>query len=344
MNLLCSIPHPKDGTSLYRGVGPLQLLGRTDNVRIMITNDMDWTTLKGADMVFFQRPALPDRVAAMRMCKLNGKRVWVDYDDNLHAIPLCNRRYPTYGHPEVQHNIATMVALADHVSVTTDHLAESMCHLLRQFPNNGDFILNPSKVVVIPNAYDPEIQPDLTKDRRPRRKHVIWRGSDSHCKDLMVHTKEICEAIAAHPDWTFEFLGEPFWWTIEEIRKIAKPQQVSVTRAMDPIEYFRYLERQSPSLVIVPLEDIPFNRSKSNIAWIEATAAGAVTLAPDFEEWRRPGVMTYNTPADFGKKLDVALSSTIDFSKAWELSRDFILKNRVLSHVNGLRRDILNAR
>ncbi len=341
MNLLCSIPHPKDATSLYRGVGPFQQLGRTDRLRIMITNEMDWTTLKGADAVFFQRPALDDRVAAVKMCKLNGKKVWIDYDDNLHAIPLCNRRYPTYGHPQIQHNIATMAAMADVLTVTTEHLADSFRKLIVQFPKDNVFNTDPAKVVIIPNAYDPEIQPNLAKAKKPRNKLVLWRGSDSHCKDLMLHTDEICSVIGANPDWKFEFLGEPFWWTIEAIQKIAKPQTVAVTRAMDPIEYFHYLDRQAPALMIVPLEDIAFNRSKSNIAWIEATAAGAVTLAPAWVEWSRPGVITYNDAKDFGSKLQGFLSGQYDADLLWRQSRDYIVAERMLAQVNDARRKIL---
>jgi hypothetical protein len=44
---------------------------------------------------------------------------------------------------------------------------------------------------------------------------------------------------------------------------------------------------------MVPLHVSDFNRAKSNIGWIEAVHAGAITVAPDFQEWRRPGVINY---------------------------------------------------
>jgi hypothetical protein len=41
-----------------------------------------------------------------------------------------------------------------------------------------------------------------------------------------------------------------------------------------------------PHFVVVPLQDNPFNRAKSNIAELEAQAAGAIAIVPDWEEWR----------------------------------------------------------
>ena len=56
-------------------------------------------------------------------------------------------------------------------------------------------------------------------------------------------------------------------------------------------------------LAVVPLKDNLFNHAKSNLAWIEATCAGAMTLAPDWPEWRRPGVSNYESPLNFKKLL-----------------------------------------
>jgi hypothetical protein len=342
VKILCSIPHPKDCTSLYRGIGPLQTLARTSGVQLMQATEIDWTTLKAADIAFFQRPSVEAQVQGMKFAKMNGKPVWVDYDDNLHEIPLCNRRYPTYGHPVTQHNIATAVALADVITVTTPHLRDALAKILKAFPDKPEFNRDPNKIWVIPNAYDQELMPSLIKPKKERRKLVVWRGSDSHCKDLMTHTAELCRVVQDHPDWSFEFIGEPFWWTIEEIRKVAKPQQVSVTAAMDPIKYFNYMDSQAPALMIVPLEDQGFNRSKSNIAWIEATGAGAVTVAPHWPEWEMPGVINYQKITDFGARISEFLGGKYDAKERWELSRDYLLNNLTLDRVNHARMELLH--
>lgn len=332
--ILCSIPNPADATSLYRGIGPFQSLRRRHaGIDLAINNDISWPVLKGVDIAFFQRPALDDKLNALKMCKLNNKKIWVDYDDNLHAIPLCNRRFVTYGHPHIQHNIATMVALADVVTASTDHLKDALAVLLKCFPDNGEFNLDPAKIITVPNAYDPEIHPSLDADPVPRAKRIMWRGSDSHAKDMYLFTQALGDIVERYPEYEFEFVGEPFWLTIETIRKRAKQNQVVCTAPMDPINFFKYMKKQAPALLIVPLEDIAFNRSKSNIAWIESTCAGTTVLAPNWAEWRKPGIIHYRDPEEFSSRVNDVLQNW-DLNTHWRQSRDHIREHLNLRQVN----------
>ncbi len=341
MNLFCLVPNVLDATSLYRAIGPLQTLTRTMPLKLVINQTLDWSLMKGIDAMFLQRPSAPMHLDAMKLAKLNKKKIWIDYDDNLHAVPLCNRRYITYGHPTVQHLISTMIAMADVVTVTTTALAATFTDILKNWPIKSDeYNLDPTKIVIIPNAYDGDIMPSLTETKAPREKLVVWRGSDSHCKDLMLETDAIGAAMKAHPDWTFEFIGEPFWWTIEKLKDIAIPNQLVITPPMDPIQYFNYLNKQRPALVIVPLEDQMFNRAKSNIAWLEGAAAGAVTLAPSWWEWTQPGVITYQ-PREFGAQLNKFLYGGFNGGELYDWSRQHILEHLTLESTNGIRQDIL---
>lgn len=338
--LLCSIPQPQDSTSLYRAVGPLETLRRQGGLSLVINPEaIGWPVLKAVDLAFFQRPHTEDRVGAMKMCRRNGKKVWLDYDDNLHAVPLCNRRYSMYGNPSVQHSIASMIAMANIVTVTTPYLAECFRKILKCFPSSPELNTDPGKIIVIPNAYDFELHGPI--ERPARNKLIMWRGSDSHSKDLWTHTDALASAMTAYPDWNFEFLGEPFWLTIETLKKISKPNQLTVLSPMDPVNFFSYTKVKAPSLFIVPLEDQPFNRSKSNIAWIEATCAGAVTLAPDWDEWRRPGVINYKDVDDFGDKLSKFMNLEFESEKMWRDSRDYILENLELKKQNMTRAMII---
>lgn len=339
-SILCSIPNPNDTTSLYRSIGPLQTLARKyGGINLGINPDISWSMLKACDLVFFQRPFLDVHLRGMKISKVNNKPVWIDYDDYLHAIPICNKRFPMYGDPQVQNLIAQMIAMADLVTVSTDHLKEALLKILSYFPaENPNYILHSRKIMTIPNAYDPELHGPI--ERTERAKKIIWRGSDSHSKDLLLHTKQICNIVRDHPDWEIEFIGEPFWLTMEEVKKVAKPGKFSITASMDPIDFFRYLKKQKPTVVIVPLEDIAFNRSKSNIAWIEATMAGAVTLAPAWPEWQKPGVITYEGPDDFEVQLRSILKGDYPEQLLWEQSRDYITDTLSLDRVNEVRHTI----
>lgn len=342
-SIIAIIPQPQDATSLYRGIGPLQTMRRDTGLTISVNPEISWVTLKGADAVFFQRPSNDAHLAMITRCRANNKPIWIDYDDNLHAVPLCNRRFSTYGHPHIHHNIATILALADFVTASTPHLADSLRAILRCFPANADFRLNPEKIVVVPNAYDPDLHVGLTGKRLPRENLVVWRGSDSHAKDMMIFTDAMAHVIEKHQDWNYEFCGEPFWWTVEQLKKVTRPGVLGLQSSQEPSIFFRHLHKQRPALMIVPLEDQAFNRSKSNIAWIEATAAGAVTLAPDWPEWQKPGVIRYDGTMDFESKFAAFLDDEYDAETLWKQSSDYILENLRLRDVNKVRIAGLNS-
>ena len=111
---------------------------------------------------------------------------------------------------------------------------------------------------------------------------------------------------------------------------------------LDPIDYHQFIRKIFPAICIVPLVNNAFNQAKSNIAWIEATSAGAVTLAPDMPEWRRPGVVLYNDADTFRDRLLKLIAvGNEGRAKVWNASRRWIEKNLTLATVNELRRDVI---
>ena len=115
-------PNPTDATSFYRAVGPLQDLKRKMGFILQIGSDVNWATLKGTDAVFMQRPFTKNHVQILEMAQANGKKVWVDYDDDLFSVPRSNRTFRLYGDAKNQNNIAQIVAKADVITVSTPQL------------------------------------------------------------------------------------------------------------------------------------------------------------------------------------------------------------------------------
>jgi glycosyltransferase involved in cell wall biosynthesis len=352
--LMCFIPNPTDATSLYRAAGPLETLARARRDLDLVVNppEVNWRSLKGVDAVFMQRCMLDHHVKVADMAVSNGKRLWVDYDDDLYCVPAWNPTFKIYGKAQTQNNVTAILAKADVVTVSTPVLQAKVREILEALraasaadPQRADptHRLSPGKVVVVPNAYDTELLAPLKGEPlAPRNPLVMWRGSATHDKDLLVHAAGLARVIGRHLDWTYNFVGDPFWLAMEQIEAVPglKPTSIIRTESLDPINFFAFLRATRPSLMIVPLEDNPFNRAKSNIAWVEGTHAGAVTLAPDWDEWRRPGVITYKDAGDFEEKMDRFLSGGYDHARLWVESRDFIAENLALPRVNQLR-DVL---
>lgn len=351
--LLTFMPNPTDATSLYRGVGPFHTLKRKmGDINVIINPELNWASLKMCDAVFLQRPGLDHHVRIVDMAHANSKPVWVDYDDDLFRVPLCNRAHSIYSKAKIQNNMLTIIAKADIVTVSTTALKDLLVSILTGVAKGGDqqpdlaaLKLSHEKIHVVPNAYDDEILAPLEDVGRPshQNKIVAWRGSATHDKDLMLFTSQICDVVRDHLDWTYNLIGAPFWWTVERVQEVrgVKPTNLVVSETMDPADYFGFLTKTRPEVMIVPLEDIPFNRCKSNIAWVEATHAGAVTIAPDWDEWRRPGVITYKDKDDFKAKLESVVRGELDTRALWRMSRDFIASGLTLTRVNDQREALL---
>lgn len=324
-NLWVMSPSPTDATSFYRSIGPLGALKRSTNgaLQISILPQFDWSYVKLIDAIFLQRPYRQQDVEFIQRAKAQGKPIYIDYDDDLlHVLPD-NPAYRTYADPKTQKAIAQCIAMADIVTVATEQLKTLFEPIAR-------------RIEVIPNALDDELFGDV---RQPNSgaKHVLWRGSPTHHRDLDTYKEQIIAAALAHPDWTFTFVGHNPWYITEKMG----PTQAVCVDMMDPLDYMAFMRKVAPRIVIVPLASSDFNAAKSNIAWLEASHAGALALAPDTTEWKRPGIVNYKTPADFGATLDRLMTDDVDCEPLVKQSWDFITENLLLSKVNTKRRAVV---
>lgn len=332
-NLLVFCPNRKDATSFYRGWMPLVTLGKQLEpwMNFISASEYDWSTMAMADALFMQRPYRKEHWQMVEMAKSMGKKVWVDYDDWLLGVPTDNPAYMQYEEPDVKRNIVKIVAAADEITVSTSHLAKL---IQRDIGKIADRDL---PITVVSNA----LPLDILAHKRPevarqRNRLVQWRGSNTHHRDVMSQAKPIIEACRANKNWHFSFLGDALWF----ITDMMPHENVTISKPIDPIEYFEYINKVAPSVMIVPLHDSDFNRAKSNIAYLEAAYAGAVTIAPDWEEWRHPGVLNYTDQASFAKALEHVMSGYIDVIDLAQTAWDHVRKNFDLRLKNVVRADI----
>lgn len=325
ISILVICPNPTDATSFYRGVRPLAALKLSmANLNLVYASQTDWTVLSMVDAVFLQRPFNGNHLAVARMAVEWKVPLWVDYDDDLFEVPQDNPAYAIYSKEEIQKNVAEICAMAKVVTVSTQALRRKLA------PLNPD-------IVVVPNAWDEKLLTDRNERNLDANPLVLWRGSATHQRDILVHGEAIIELSKKHPNWTWHFQGYNPWFVTERM----DPGKV-VTAPSVPVEkYFQFIRTIRPKLVITPLADNAFNRSKSNIAWIEATYAGAACLAPLWEEWMQPGVVGYSSKADFADKLDLLMSGSIDTEARLAESWEFIKTNRLTVHSNRIRAGVL---
>lgn len=326
-SILVMCPNAMDATSFYRGFGPMGALKRHMNLSIASATELNWASLGLADLIFLQRPFDMTHVKAIEISKSNRKPVWVDYDDDLINIQPDNPSFRTYGSKEVKKNVQAIIEMADVVTVSTPFLKNQLGQ-------------RSEKVIVIPNALNDFIFKDRKRENVVRSNRMAcWRGSSTHEKDLMSVGSQLIELSHKLKDMSFCFVAYNPWFITEAMHD----KRTMVVDGMDVIEYHKFMAKIAPAIQVVPLHDSPFNRSKSNIAWIESCWAGAVTVAPSWQEWERPGVVNYSNPKDFFDCVkELSECTDLALSKQNQLGWEFICDNLLLSKVNEMRIKIIN--
>lgn len=329
IRLLTHVPSMSDATSFYRGIGPLGDMlhhGEIKNELQLITvNTYNWATIAMSNCVFIQRPYTKDHVTTIEMCKDQGKKIWVDYDDLLLDVPSDNPSYSVYNKQEIQDSVKKCLMMSDHVSVSTEHLK-------RQYEKYSN------KITLIRNClpmYMLGWRNKLSPNKRTRS--IAWRGSRTHQRDVMTCAREIIELSKDERffDWIWYFVGDNQWAVTDQM-----PHNRTIwTEPIDTILYFQEMFKIAPSLLQVPLHESNFNKSKSNIAYLEAVFSGALCLAPDWEEWKHPGCLNYSTPHEYRLHLETVLKGELDIEKtskqAWEYTQDvFSLRKENQKRIN----------
>lgn len=326
MKILFVAPRTNDSCSFYRSGGIAPDLGRKLNADIYMTSlereKFDWQKMLAYDLVMFQRPYSETTLAMQIYLKKLGIPVWVDFDDLTLDVPISNNSYETL--TKARATIAQIAVLADVVSVTTPALAKAF----------GEYNSN---IRIIPNAFNDGIFKER-KASSERSRTVLWRGSDSHTADLMAYGEALNVLMESFKDWNFIYMGYLPWFLSSSH---GNTQYISST---DPIPYHEKIVQLASPVIHVPLEDNLFNRCKSNIAFIEGAYSGSVCIAPDWEEWRMPGVLNYTNQESYLELINDILDGTNILTREQaDRSWEYIQKNLLLSNINELRVSLVKS-
>lgn len=286
--ILCRIPCAWDATALYRSTGPFNDLRTKADYSFKEAHTYNWVVIGSHDAVFLQRPFTEQDLQLAHLTKRCNKPLVIDFDDDLFSVPEHNPAFKFYASEKTHEIMRRVVALADQVIVSTQELAK----VYNQFRGTKD------ACVIIPNAF-PDHMRAFDKTVSPREKIISWRGSNTHAMDLRTIHPAIVHVTKNYPDWKWAFIGDA---DFDTLNLVPREQRIQIP-TQDPLDYLETFKTLKPTVHIIPLLDNQFNRAKSNIAWIEATFAGAATIAPNWPEWQKQGVLTYSNLEEFVAKL-----------------------------------------
>ncbi len=293
LRILIISREPYDAPSFYRSAGPL--LAFPDRYEVRFANQqLTWVDLANIDIAHFARPATPEMVGMLRFVQAAGIPVHIDYDDDLINMPPDNPGFGEYRSEQTVQAISIFAEEADLLTVSTESIRKTL---------GGQ---------VVQNAYIPGFHQVATAYNEGGP--TYWRGSPTHTADVYAYA----DAIGQHVKQLHTFGWLPF-------PLLDKGVECSHTADLPMLQYLAALRSIKPSLCLVPLVNNTFNRGKSNIAWLEATAAGAVTVAPrsQLPEFERSGVLMFEHLAD----LDWH-----DLPALWAASRAAALEQTKTAH------------
>lgn len=322
--VLAISPWPSDATSFWRGAGPLSKIRHPNlDIHYNTLDQLHWNNVAPYDIVFFQRPFNDAHREILEFSKTLGKKIWLDYDDDLLTVPETNRCYELYGTDKFREEFKRIVSMADVISVSTEHLKKKFHGV---------------PVYVVPNAWDDDMFPIEKKENHPIR--FLWRGGPTHNEDLEVYFEAFSDLSSEYPDAQFYFLGHPS----PKLKKCFKPNQYAPLGGMPLMRYYRVLRQFEGAVNLIPLENTEFNLSKSNIGMIEGVIAGCSTVAPNTPEWQIPGISNYSYDEDPEQACDKfyhAVKHAVEHNHFNYLkSREYVLENLLLKKVNKEREKI----
>jgi glycosyltransferase involved in cell wall biosynthesis len=246
----------------------------TDIFHTTCSSELSIADMYCYDMIIFQRH-FEDRVKPLWAgAKDSGAIIVYETDDDFFNIRPTNPAHKFIGNNEKQ-NVRDFMKRADAVIVSTNFLSSQMkCY-------NKNIFVMPNMIEINPQ-YLQERSYDIDTGIR-----IMYAGGPSHMDDFKGVDSVIPKLLNEFGDKIkVIFMG----WIPSSLKEDTRIKHIPWLQIK---EYFHALSSIQPHIGICPLEHNIFNKSKSNVKWLEYTACGAVTIASNivpFQEVITDGV------------------------------------------------------
>jgi len=259
-------PADAGGCAWYRIRTPLESLVDDD---VQIDAVMPNKILDEADrLVVLQRSTTPSAMMVLDSFQ-QKRRPWVyDVDDLLWKLTPDNPAYSHYNQPIVHRRLMWHLANAPLLTVSTPELAEEAIEAGAQ------------RVAVVPNTL-PDHVLDLERGEHPDDRTVVfWRGSPTHNEDVKV-LRYAMTRLARRDDVRLVFAGTDYR------KALGVPDAEFLPWVDSPEAYLRQIAQIAPDIALCPLAHTRFNRSKSHVNALEASAVGAIPVCSNVPAYQR---------------------------------------------------------
>jgi len=307
-------------TDFYRTVGTYSYLEH--EIKYLDIQNTKWYDIFSCDVIIAKSPNGKLYLDILRDCKRMGKKIIIDHDDNLHKTERVNPSHKALSSEASKKTVEECLSLANFVSYSTSALQDYY----------KEFHECPS--LVIPNAWNPMLQPFMAVPKIEDKVRVLWRGSMHHLDDIATIKDEI-NTMADSNNFEVAMLGIQDFLMGHLFPKVHVKEWTN-----NLFSYFELLNNSQCHYGVFPLLKNDFNLAKSNIFAIEMLAAGGVVIAPiGIPEYNIPGVLKYDKFIDV---LRIMKDRTFDRENIVKEGRQYLNDVLRIDKVNKLREQILN--
>lgn len=302
------------GCGHWRMIWPEQILNAHSKAVVHGTTVMNvdpryYGMVKG---VRIQRQATPQQLEFVKflrkMADQNNFRLIYEIDDICFAedIPDYNKYKTAFTDPAIRKSAQEMMAMCDEITVT--------CPFMRDYYREKTGNKN---VTVIPN-FMPKFwlgnKTNLTRtmesyDKNKKRPRILYAGSGAHFdvdnrvkqKDDFHHVVEVIAKTVNKYQWVF--LGAfPL-----ALRPLVEAGKIEFHPWVRLYEYGQKLYDLNVNMIVAPLQDNTFNRSKSDLKHIEACALGLPIACQDMCTYEHAPIK-FNTGDEMIAQIEYTLS------------------------------------
>lgn len=190
----------------------------------------------------------------------------LETDDNIHHVPITNPGHQGYcpNSEAKQWNVKAMTDIFDAMTVTTDELKD---YYKQYHP----------RIYVLPNSLDVK---QWKENEYRRKKHKDIRigfiCSGAHTDGFGIIQKPVYDILKKYPNVTFYF-PDMYWRLFDNAPDEIKGQLKNILWA--PLKKWpAKMQSLSLDIGLAPLRDNLFNRSKSNLRYLEYSLAGMASI------------------------------------------------------------------
>ena len=311
------------GCGYWRCIWPEYLLNVDGKCMVHTSTVMyqDPNYYKTIKAVKFQRQAAPhQRKFIEYIKKLSndfGFRIIYEIDDIpfREDIPDYNKHKHAFTSDEIRENIQAIMETCGNMSVTCDFMKEYFASKL-----------DPSvKIDVIPNFIPKfwignfynraKIEEDY--ERQKNKPRICWAGSGAHIdvdnrikgKDDFYHINEVVRKTVNDFKWVF------FGGISRDLADLARSGKVEFIPWANLYNYPERLYTANINMFIAPLSDNNFNKSKSDLKYLEACALGLPIACQDLCTYKDAPIK-FKTGDEMIDRIKETLSSERNFIKA----------------------------